>query len=278
MVMNCKQTRELMSALVDNEIKDEETKQEVENHIWRCATCRTEFEFEKRTKQIIQSKVKLIPVPNELVSAVLTQIRLLQNGYAPQSRSHSNPMPKSWVEIAFGISVLAIVLIFAVLFISIYENKMAQKELVAKEVSGLITHFDSISKGFVKPQIMSADLNHIQNEIFSKADFTPIILQIPGFKIIGASINVPHSNAKCAKCVNLIYQNGNGNKIIFLHQAPISFASIHNDIKKRILNGEWIYDAIGDESFVLWGADELVCCAISNLSTEELEKVLKQSK
>ncbi len=264
-----------MSALVDNEIKDEETKQKVENHIWRCATCRSEFELEKRTKQIIQSKVKLIPVPNELVSSVLSQIKLLQNGYASQLKTYSNPGFKPWVETAFALGILAVVLIFAFLFVSIYENKMAQKDLVAKEVSGIVTHFDSISKGFIKPQIISDDLNQIQNEILSKANFTPVILHIPGFKIIGASVDVPHSNSRDAKCVNLLYQNED--KMICLHQVPLSQTSMHEDVKKRILKGEWIYDVIDDESFVLWGTAELVCCAVSNLPKEELEKVLKQS-
>ncbi len=264
-----------MSALVDNEIKDEETKQKVENHIWRCATCRTEFELEKRTKQIIQSKVKLIPVPNELVYSVLSQTRLLQNGYSSQFKTYSNPRFKPWVETAFALGILAVVLTFAFLFVSIYENKIAQKDLVAKGVSGIVTHFDSISKGFIKPQIISDDPNQIQNAILSKANFTPIILQIPGFKIVGASVNVPHSNSVDAKCVNLLYRNED--KMICLHQAPLSQTSMHEDVKKRILKGEWIYDYIDDESFVLWGTNELVCCAVSNLSKEELEKVLKQS-
>ncbi len=274
--MDCRQTKEFMSALIDNEIKDEETKQEVENHIWRCATCRTEFELEKRTKQIIQSKVKLIPVPNDLISSILTQIRLLQNGYASQLTTHSNPRVKPWVETAFALGILAVVLVFAVLFASIYENKMAQKDLVAKEVSGIVNHFDSISKGLIKPQIISDDPNQIKNEIILKADFAPIILEIPGFKIIGASINVPHSNSGDSKCVNLLYRSED--KIICLHQAPLSQTSMHEDVKKRILKGEWIYDFIDDESFVLWGTENLVCCAVSNLSTEELEKVLKQSR
>jgi anti-sigma factor (TIGR02949 family) len=273
--MDCRQTREFMSAFVDNEIKDEETKQKVENHIWRCATCRTEFELEKRTKQIIQSKVKLVPVPNELISTVLTQIRLLQNGYSSQLTTYSNPKVKPWVEIAFAFSILAVVLIFAVLFASIYENKMAQKDLVAKEVSGIVNHFDSISKGFIKPQIISDDPDQIRNEIISKANFSPIILEIPGFKIIGASINVPHSNSGDSKCVNLLYKSAD--KIICLHQAPLNQTSMHEDVKKRILKGEWIYDSIDDQSFVLWGTKNLVCCAVSNLSTEELEKVLKQT-
>lgn len=275
-VMDCRQTREFMSALVDNEIKDEETKQKVEDHLWRCATCRIEFELEKRTKQIIQSKVKLIPVPNELLSSVLNQIKLLQNGYTPELKTYSNPTVKPWVETAFALGILGAVLIVAVLFASIYENKMAQKDLVAKEVSGIVTHFDSISKGFIKPQIISDDPTQIQNEIISKANFTPIILQIPGFKIIGASVNVPHSNSKDSKCVNLLYRNED--KMICLHQTPLSQTSMHDDVKRRILKGEWIYDFMGDESFALWGAGELVCCAVSNLTAEELEKVLKQSR
>jgi len=274
--MDCRQTREFMSALVDNEI-DEQTKQKVEEHIWRCATCRTEFELEKKTKQIIQSKVKLIPVPNELIHTILTQIKSLQNGYPQQeARQSLNPGPKPWLEFSFTLGVAVVILGLAVLFVSIYENKMAQKELIAKEVSGLINHFDSISMGFAKPQIISDDPNYIQSEIISRASFTPIILQIPEFKIVGASVNTPHATFGDAKCVNLIYRKED--KMIFLHQAPMSFAPMHEDIKKRILKGEWIYDTIGDASFVIWGTNDLLCCAVSNLSREELEKILKQSR
>ncbi len=267
-----------MSALVDNEIQDEETKQKLEEHIWRCATCRTEFELEKKTKQIIQSKVKLIPVPAELVSTVLTQIKSLRNGYNPKlnlTSYGSSQVQKPWLEFAFSFGIAVVVLGLAILFISIYENKMAQKELIAKEVSGLINHFDSIASGLAKPQILSDDPVFIQNEIISKASFTPIIPKLPEFKIVGASINTPHSTSRDAKCINLIYKKDD--KMIFLHQTPIRFASMHDDIKKRILKGEWIYDTIEDESFVIWGTNELVCCAVSNLSKEELERILKQS-
>lgn len=276
--MDCKQTREFLSALVDNEEIDSQTKQKLEEHIWRCATCRTEFELEKKTKQTIQSKVKIIPVPNELITTVLTQIKLLQNGYAtsPKNSQISNPSPKPWLEIAFSLGVVIITLAVAIFFISIYEHKMNQKEIIAKEVSGLINHFDSIAQGLAKPEILSDDPEYVKNEVVSKASFMPMIMKIPEFKIIGASIKDPHSSSKNSKCVNLIYRNND--KLIFFHQAPLKTAQLHEDVKKRILKGEWIYDTIGDDSFVIWGTNELVCCAISNMRKEELEKVLKQSR
>lgn len=275
--MDCKQTREFLSALVDNEEIDSQTKQKVEEHLWRCATCRAEFELEKKTKQIIQSKVKIIPVPNELITTVLTQIKLLQNGYiTPPKTSHTtNPSPKPWLEIAFSFGVVIITLSLAIFFVSIYEHKMAQKEIIEREVSRLINHFDSIAMGLAKPEILSDDPKHLQNELLSKASFTPMIMQIPEFKIVGASIRDPHSSSGNSKCVNLIYQNND--KLIFFHQAPLKTAQLHEDVKKRVLKGEWIYDTIGDDSFVIWGTNELVCCVISNLSKEELEKILKQS-
>ncbi len=271
--MDCRETREFMSALVDNQI-DEQTKQKVEEHIWRCATCRTEFELEKKTKQIIKSNVKLLPVPNELVTSILTQIKFLQNGYNPHLKAMDAKNSKPWVEVAFTFGLAIVVIALAVVFVSIYENKMAQKELVAKEVSGLINYFDSIANGVAKPEILSGDFNYIQNQLILKSSFQPIVPHIPEFKLVGASINAGHSRGD-AQCVNLFYQKDG--KIILFHQTPLHRASMHEDVKKRILKGEWIYDTIEDESFAIWGTKELVCCAVSNLPKEELERVLKQS-
>ncbi|MFN3134480.1 MAG: anti-sigma factor family protein [Candidatus Kryptonium sp.] len=276
--MDCRQTREFLSALVDNEEIDSQTKQEVEEHIWRCATCRTELELEKKTKETIKTKVKIIPVPNELITSVLNQVRILQNGYAQSLEvpRKFNPAPKPWLEIAFSLGVAIVTLSLAFLFVSVYSKKMTQRELIRKEVSALVNHFDSIAQGLAKPEILSNDPMYIQNEILSRANFTPMFFNIPDFKIVGASIKAAHQHPDNANCVNLIYRKGE--QLIFIHQAPMSSTPMHDDIKKRILKGEWIYDTITDDSFVIWGTSELVCCAISNLPKEELEKVLKQSK
>jgi hypothetical protein len=50
-------------------------------------------------------------------------------------------------------------------------------------------------------------------------------------------------------------------KLIFLHQIPLHRARIHEDVKKRISKGEWIYDTIGDDSFVI-GVLENFCVAL----------------
>jgi len=273
LAMDCRETREFMSALVDNQI-DDETKRKVEEHIWRCATCRNEFELEKKTKQIIKSNIKLLPVPNELVTTILTQIKLLQNGYNPHLRAIEGTSTKPWFEFAFTFGIVVVVLTLAILLTSIYENKMAQKELVAREVSGLINYFDSVAKGMAKPEILSGDFNYLQNQLILKSSFQPIVPHIPEFKLVGASINTGHSPGD-AQCVNLLYQKDD--KIILFHQAPLHRASMHEDVKKRILKGEWIYDTIEDESFAIWGTKELICCVVSNLSRDELERVLKQS-
>jgi anti-sigma factor (TIGR02949 family) len=274
--MDCRQTREVLSALVDNEI-DETTKREAEEHIWRCATCRTEFELEKKTKDLIRTRVKLINIPQELVQNILTQIRTIQDGYESSVKFKTDPNQKvkPWLEVAFSVGVALVVISLSLVLITVYENKMAQKELIAKEVSGILSHFDSIANGFVKPEIISDDPNIITSQVYLKAEFTPWVMQIPNFKMVGASFNARHSNSEIEKCVNLIYRSGD--KLIFLHQIPLHRARIHEDIKKRISKGEWIYDTIGDDSFVIWGTGELLCCAVSNLSKEELEQVLKQS-
>jgi len=274
--MDCKKTRELISALVDNEI-DEKTKQEAQEHIWRCATCRNEFELEKKTKNLLRTKVKLINVPQELTQIILSQIKTLQDGYEPQVelKTESGKKVKPWVEIAFSLGVAFVVISLSLVLISVYENKMAQKEPIAKEVSGLLSHFDSISNGLAKPEILSDDPNAVITQIYLRSEFTPMIMQIPNFKIVGASFNTRHSNSGSEKCLNLIYRSGD--KLIFLHQVPMQHANLHEDVKKRILKGEWIYDTAGDDSFVLWGTGELLCCAVSNLSREKLEEILKQS-
>jgi len=278
MAMDCRQTREFLSALVDNEEIDSQTKQKVEEHIWRCATCRTELELEKKTKETIKAKVKIIPVPNELITSVLNQLKILQNGYAQslESPRELNPTPKPWLEIAFSLGIAIVTLSLAFLFVSVYGKKMTQRELIRKEVSALVNHFDSIAQGFAKPEVLSTDPAYVKNAILSKASFTPVFLNIPEFEIVGASIKDPHLRSGNPRCVNLIYRKGE--RLILIHQAPMSSAPMHDEIKKRILKGEWIYDTITDDSFVIWGTNELVCCAISNLPKEELEQVLKQTK
>ncbi|MCX7761403.1 MAG: zf-HC2 domain-containing protein [Candidatus Kryptonium sp.] len=274
--MDCRQTREFMSALVDNEEIDSQTKQKLEEHIWRCATCRIELELEKKTKETIQSKVKIIPVPNELITSVLNQIRSIQDGYPSslQKFQSKNPAPKPWLEVAFALGVVIVTLSVAVLFTSIYENKLKQKDLVIREVSPLVKQFDSIAKGFTKPEILSDNPEHVWNEAVSRAGFTPKLIRIPQFKMVGASVKDIHSNSNNIKCVNLIYRKGD--TLILFHQAPLKTTNLHEDVKKRILKGEWIYDEIDNNSFAIWGTEDLACCAISNLRKEDLEKILKQ--
>ncbi|MCL5738405.1 MAG: zf-HC2 domain-containing protein, partial [Bacteroidetes bacterium] len=72
-MVDCRESRELMSGAVDNQLLKNES-QGFYEHIEICGSCKDEFDLERLTKAYIRRKITLVDVPYDLEQAIMAQL------------------------------------------------------------------------------------------------------------------------------------------------------------------------------------------------------------
>ena len=263
--MDCKEAIQHITELVDNRI-EKDKKIEVEKHLKECPRCRAEFRLEKKTKEIVSTRIKRVPVPPELRERILSQIYAFQDGYSARAKAKKRTWFSLELSLAFGLAVIVIA-IFIVL--SLTQKANLQNSALAS-ISPILTQYRAVSRGELKPDIISGDLNVIISAVQKEVHFTPMIMDIPNFQLVGVRI----SKTKPPNCADRIYRNKD--KFIYIHQSPYHLTRWHKSVVSEVKHGKWLYlTTDSGESVIMWGDKDIACCAVSNLDLKELVKILK---
>src|SRR5918996_3173532 len=109
--MNCEEARELITALVDNELSHLE-RSLIESHLKDCSRCSRAYEMERSLKREIHNVAASMSAPDDL------KRKILSSHYLPPNDSES---PSGWSKIVlpfrpllrpvFGLALVVIVLL-----------------------------------------------------------------------------------------------------------------------------------------------------------------------
>jgi anti-sigma factor RsiW len=143
--MNCEEARELVTALVDNEISDPE-RSSIEGHLKDCARCRWTYEQERALKIEIHGLGTKITAPAELQKKILADHRMLPNKAGSFTGRRGILSFRPFGHPAFALALLLIVLLPAIYFftqhsqpVSLaalqFQSKIARGELSMRTAS-----------------------------------------------------------------------------------------------------------------------------------------------
>ncbi len=281
--MDCRESRELMSGAVDDELKREESEGFYE-HIEICARCREEYELERLTKSYIRRKVTLVDVPYDLEGAILAQINsegaiTLNPGFF--SRLLSNPIIQPVMAVGV-VLVIAVVLFFANKpnLVTPLSSDASIEAIHGSEPDVLTTamnNFQDVLNGTFATQITAVKAAEVASYLARNAGFNLPIPSVPNADWVGGSV----TNSNGSKTTHLVYKIGEG--YIYIYSFPAEavaskHVSLPSNCSAAIKDKRWYWgmDQNGDTQAV-WSYNNQVCVATANLQKKDLIGYLRTS-
>ncbi len=283
--MDCRESHELMSGAVDNELSQEEASEFYE-HIEICGSCKDEFELERMTKSFIKRKITYVDVPLDLESAIVEQIGSygvaeLRPGVLPRIFSSNLLQPALAV---MAIVVLAVVLVFVnrdniilpnptVESIGTAQSSNVQDALILAE-----NNFQDVLSGKFKPQITAIGTTDVQQFIERNTGYDISVPDVRSAEWIGGSV----STFNGVKIAHLVYKLGD--QYIYIYSFPKDYIKANklilpSNCKDDMHNKKWFWgmDSNGDTQAV-WCSGDHVYIATTNLGKSDLLSYLQQKE
>ncbi len=281
--MDCRESRDLMSGAVDNELKRDES-QGFFGHIEICAQCRDEYELERLTKSYIKRKITLVDVPYDLEAAIMAQVSSegtiqLRGGFF--SRLFSNGVFQPVMAVGVVLAV-AVVLFFAnrsnlIMPLSNGASVGTVQASVPDVLTLAMNNFQDVLDGEFAPQITSVKAADISSFFARNAGFALPLPPVPNADWIGGSV----TNSNAGKTMHVIYKIGDG--YIYIYSFPSEAVeskdvSLPSSCTAAIKAKRWYWgmDQNGDTQAV-WSYNNRVCVATANLGKRDLIEYLKTS-
>jgi hypothetical protein len=282
--LDCRESQELMSGAVDNELRGDQAAEFFE-HIEICSGCRDEFELENLTKTYIRRMITMVDVPHDLQQSILLQIETSEKRgltYGFWSSLVSNKFFQPFL--AFGF----VALIAVALFILNKSNTLIQSEKSWPLTSPQATNLDALSAaednfqhvltGTLRPEITSTAISDVLTYVKEKAGYSINLPLIPKVDWVGAAI----TDGDNRPIAHVIYKMGETYIYIFAFpekyldarvvKLPLGcIKSISGD------NWYWTHDSNGDLQAV-WAHDGNICVATANIERNELVSLLSSKE
>ncbi len=275
--MDCKETDEYISAVVDKERLEQQQQRAVSEHIERCVGCRNEYEMEVITKSVVQKHLRMIPTPPQLLNCILRRIRRAEsiqtlNHMLKQPRDlFLYPVPRAVVVVA---ALVVAIIVGVVYFQSRNENypvDTGRRDMILEAVN----QYRSYAAGAVGLQVKSSDVTEIRKFFQGRVDFEVVVPTLRGWSLLGGVFT------KCngAGIAHLVYSKDD--LIILLCQSNVNDV-IRNarfdlpvEAKTAIAKGGW-YTAKPHEDCIVavWRENHVVCSAVAGIDKTELMELL----
>lgn len=281
--MDCRESRELMSGAVDNELHKGESKGFYE-HIEICGSCKDEYELERLTKAYLKKKLTLVGVPYDVEHAILAELSsqgTLKRKPGFFSRLYSNSIFQPVMAVGVVI-IIAVALFFA-------NRPNIIMPLSSDESGGVIqasgqdvlliamNNFQEVLNGTFKPQITAITTSDVSAFLNQNAGYNIPLPSVPSADWVGGSV----TKSDGSRITHVVYKIGEG--YIYIYSFPkdamasndVSLPSICTD---AIRKDEWYWgmDQNGDTQAV-WRTDDHVCVATANLEKKDLVNYLQTS-
>lgn len=278
--MDCRESIELMSGAVDNELSDDQAAEFFE-HIGICGGCRDEYELERLTKSYIKRKIAMVEVPHDLQQSISRQFEVLGRD------NYSNGLFSSLVNNSFFQPLLAfglVALISVALFVLNKSNTLVQKRDSSPFTHPQLTNYDAISaaeknfqdvlSGTLRPEVTSRGVADVVTFVRKKAGYSVNLPSIPNVDWVGASVTGDNN----LPMAHVIYKMGDTYIYIFAFPKKYLDAKVVELPKVCIKsisdrNWYWTHDSNGDLQAV-WAHDGNICVATANIEKKELASLL----
>jgi len=268
--VKCLEIIELISAEVDGEL-DTEKKNQLQDHLRKCRHCCNEFELEKITKLYIGRKLKRTTSPAALKLGILQQLQPETDPF-PSRQSFLRrivSVPKWQLITAFAGS--AAIIIIALLLLPVRSDQPYNAPFNNNIIHQTFNNYNGILQGKFQPAIATENPAVAELYFLHDNQFQAYVPPMPNCRLIGAM----YSKYTHEGIAHLVYRYDD--HIIYLLEVTISDLmdkdglAIPDDVLAEVMKGGLYYEhRMEDYSLIMWIHDSTLCCAITNISNQQL--------
>ncbi len=281
--MDCRESRELMSGAVDNELRKDES-QGFYAHIEICGSCKDEYELEKLTKAYLRRKITLVDVPYDLKRSIMAQLSA-EKSPKPREGFFRKLFSSGIFQPILAVGVVAIIgiaLFFAnksnvILPISPDESAGVVQASEQDALLLAMNNFQDVLSGKFKPQITAITTSDVSAFLNQNAGYSIPLPSVPSADWVGGSV----TSTDGGKVTHVVYKIGEG--YIYIYSFPEAAiatkdVSLPSSCTEAMGKDKWYWgmDENGDTQAV-WRSDDHVYVATANLEKKDLINYLKTS-
>ena len=264
-----------MSAAIDDELEANALSQFTQ-HIKECRSCRHEYELERMTKNIIQKNVAHTKTPSVVATTIRGRI-----GSESFLSLPSESLVRSLLQRPYRIGMLAlggvgIVLLLLFIFTPSKSHHTHTQPTDANIVHQTYNNFDRALEGKLVPEIASDDPATVKAFLTSKCGCNFNVPFLKKCKLVGGL----HSEYNKEHVTQLVYKRDQD--IVYLYQAKLQDVVEGNRLQlaPQIMNelqrtGWYFENHQPDCSLIIWLVDSTICCAVADISKDQLLASLK---
>jgi hypothetical protein len=264
---------EQVTALVDNEIKDQVELKEIRQKIEQNEAYKAEFLVQSHIKSTLRNRLGSVETPPYLKERIISQI--LQE--IPVRKEKVKKEKRSWLfSPRFAFASAAAVIILAIIFFF----KSDDNNSIASQQNGFNNMFVQAKRNFQsivdgKLQLEAAGSNTDALRQFFKdkgVKFRPMVPKAKQWDLIGAIV----SDDNGEKLPHNFYRGKDG-KLAYLYQAneeclkKKKVVTLSNDLLKMLDAGKSYKYKDGDRNYLVWKEDGKICVLVSNETMDKLE-------
>jgi mycothiol system anti-sigma-R factor len=275
--VNCNEFQDLITAEIDGELA-EEFKSPLQEHLKKCANCWGEYELELSTKAFLRRRLKRAETPAPLRQQITAELAAM----APEppfgewlgqlfARRSSRAM------LAIG-SALAVILIILLITPPKPHHPHTQPD-DANIIHQAFNNFDGVLDGKITPQVSSDDPAVVRSYFASRVNFNVNCPRHKRFQLMGGTC----SHYKDEPVAHVVYKKGGD--LIYLYET--NFRCVSHGVKLNLpqealsqlqATGWYIENPKPECTLVVWLVDSTVCCAIADMSKDNLLAFLKEGE
>lgn len=268
--------KELITAFVDNEIKDASLKDEIKHLIETDEEFSIEYKVQSFVKRIAKEKYKRSAAPEYLKTRILNQIT------PEQINVKSRPEISFWAGLfskpafSFATAIIIVISIVLILFNRtpqqppvISEDKLTPDNMFYQAEN----NFQAIIQGKLTPQLIANNPEEIQKFFeTSGVKYSTLVPTFSEWSLLGAVV----SEDKGEKFAHHVYAGKKG-EIVYVFQVDESYLKSHEiisldeDLLQYLEDGNCYVKTEKDKVLLFKKIERNICAIVSNAPIQEVE-------
>ncbi len=269
--------KELITAFVDNELRDESLKNEITHLIKTDDEFKAEYQLQLMVKKLVKEKYKRTAAPDYLRNRILDQI-------APkQVRDAKTKAESFWAGLfskpAYSFAI-AIIIIVSVILIILNRTVEQQPPVISLEkltpdnmFYQAQNNFQAIIEGKLTPQLIADKPDEIQKFFEMKGvKYSTLVPTFAQWSILGAVV----SEDKGEKFAHHVYIGKKG-ELVYVFQVDESYLQSHEIISldEKLLqyldSGKCYLSSDGKRTILFKKINHNICAVVSNAPESDLQ-------
>lgn len=271
---------ELITSYLDNEIKDDNLRRDIENLIKNDPDYRVRYISEKITKEKLQKSIKKSDTPLYVMQNIGKGIdEIIRNANQKPQISSKSSREKFTGDrnyyrkyFLYGSVVFIILIALAFLFNSFFSNNTEELVAASRNI------FDKVESGEIKINPECSNPKELEDKLNKEVDFKVYVPVLKDAQLVGGICTEINGE----KIAHIVYKSNN----YYIYTMQGCKEHILNNIDKMILNEEFRNDIIKGKNWmpctkdkartaVIWYSDGVICSSVAHLEAQVLTSVLK---